>query len=711
MPVTRQTTYHPDEFRADMKEAIQRLNETDGEDCVKEVVQFVEEKLHLNIIHKEIDRAHRLGPKISTQSRPLIVKFKSYSTKAAICKRRKDLKGTQFYLNEDLTKYNVSLFKYASEHNTYIKSVWTTDDKSFDLFAVSETWLHNNSSDEHLHIPGYYSIIRKDRSGMRGGGVALYIAQSLAFKRQNDLENIDLDLLWVEIKMNGVTLLCGVCYRPPNNSLEETTFFLDALQTVIDKIRLNQHLPMMIVGDLNAHYDRNKLLSTTFGNRFYQWLECNALSQIIDEPTRVTYNTATILDVIITNCPRYFVHQGTFSPPTNCDHSYIYAKMSFTHSKPKAFKRHIWDFANINMTMLNEDLSNINWENCIRDSTQIDNVYGNWFRHFRFIIDNYIPNKIVVIRPRDKPWMISAVRTAIRKRNRLLKQFSKRKTDFLWRRYKNQRNYTMWLIREAKTSYYRKLNNKLSDPSLGPKKWWSYIKSTLNHKNNYTSIPPIRKGAEFVFHPKEKADLFNDYFVNQSRINDSNCQLPLLTYFQSDKTLSIIHTTEQEVLMLLERVDITKACGPDGIGNKILKLCSSGIHKSFTNFLNLSFQKGEYPTEWKRANVSPIYQKDDSQYKENYRPISLLPSISKISEKIVFARLYEFLLEIHFLSDFQSGFGPGDSTVNQLTYIVHVIYQALDMGKEVRMVFLDFTKAFDRTENKELLSMGRLQVG
>ena len=67
------------------------------------------------------------------------------------------------------------------------------------------------------------------------------------------------------------------------------------------------------------------------------------------------------------------------------------------------------------MTMLNEDLLNINWEDCTRDSIQIDDVYGNWFRYFRLIIDKYIPNKTVVIRPQDKPWMISAVRTAIRK--------------------------------------------------------------------------------------------------------------------------------------------------------------------------------------------------------------------------------------------------------------------------------------------------------
>ena len=78
-------------------------------------------------------------------------------------------------------------------------------------------------------------------------------------------------------------------------------------------------------------------------------------------------------------------------------------------------------------------------------------------------------------------------------------------------------------------------------------------------------------------------------------------------------------------------------------------------------------------------------------------------SISKICEKIVFIRLYNFLLEIHFLNLFQSGFRPGDSTVNQLVFIVHKIYEALEQGKEARMVFLDISKAFDKVWHKGLL--------
>ena len=104
-----------------------------------------------------------------------------------------------------------------------------------------------------------------------------------------------------------------------------------------------------------------------------------------------------------------------------------------------------------------------------------------------------------------------------------------------------------------------------------------------------------------------------------------------------------------------------------------------------------------------KSKCNSCLLKNDHQYKKNYRPISLLPSISKIPEKIVFTRLYEFLLEIRFLNDFQAGFRPRDSTVTQLTYIVHKIYEALEMGKKVRMVFLDFGKAFDKVWHKGLL--------
>ena len=117
----------------------------------------------------------------------------------------------------------------------------------------------------------------------------------------------------------------------------------------------------------------------------------------------------------------------------------------------------------------------------------------------------------------------------------------------------------------------------------------------------------------------------------------------------------------------------------------------------------LSLSEGKFPDAWKLANVTPVFKKDDRQSKVNYRPVSLLDSLSKITEKIVFTRLYTFLVEIEYLNPLQSGLRPGDSTVNQLVYLVHKIYDAFEKGKEVRMVFLYISKAFDKVWHKGLL--------
>ena len=180
-------------------------------------------------------------------------------------------------------------------------------------------------------------------------------------------------------------------------------------------------------------------------------------------------------------------------------------------------------------------------------------------------------------------------------------------------------------------------------------------------------------------------------------------ELPFeIEYFQSSRILSHVTTTEREIRDLSSCLDISKACGPDGISNKIIKICADGLSGAFVKLVNLSFSVGVFPEGWQVANVIPIFKNDDRQSKSNNHPVSLLDSFSKITEKVVFIRLYNFLLEIGFLIPLQSGFRPGDSTVNRLVYLVHRIYAAFEQGKEVRMVYLDISKAFDKVWHKGL---------
>ena len=107
-----------------------------------------------------------------------------------------------------------------------------------------------------------------------------------------------------------------------------------------------------------------------------------------------------------------------------------------------------------------------------------------------------------------------------------------------------------------------------------------------------------------------------------------------------------------------------------------------------SKLINRSFVLGKYPSQWKLANVIPLYKEGNRQTKTNYRPVLLLPCLSKLCEEVVFKRLYDYLIEI----GFQSGFRPGDLTVNQLLYLVHQIYLAFEQGKEIRVVYLDIIR-------------------
>ena len=111
---------------------------------------------------------------------------------------------------------------------------------------------------------------------------------------------------------------------------------------------------------------------------------------------------------------------------------------------------------------------------------------------------------------------------------------------------------------------------------------------------------------------------------------------------------------------------------------------------------NDCLSEGIFPIDWKKGNIVPIHKKNDKQCVSNYRPVSLLPICGKILERLIFNKMFSFLTENELISQNQSGFKPGDSCVNQLLSITHDIYRSFDDGFDVRSVFLDISKAFDK---------------
>ena len=157
------------------------------------------------------------------------------------------------------------------------------------------------------------------------------------------------------------------------------------------------------------------------------------------------------------------------------------------------------------------------------------------------------------------------------------------------------------------------------------------------------------------------------------------------------------------VLDLLKSIDTNKATGPDGISPKLLKEAGSAISPSLTKLFNLSLSECKVPKEWKKADVVPLHKKNAKSIADNYRPVSLLSCVSKLLERLVFKHMYNYFKEHFIISIHQSGFKIGDSTVHQLSFLYHMFCSAIDEKKDVRIVFCDIKKAFDRVWHSGLL--------
>ena len=152
-----------------------------------------------------------------------------------------------------------------------------------------------------------------------------------------------------------------------------------------------------------------------------------------------------------------------------------------------------------------------------------------------------------------------------------------------------------------------------------------------------------------------------------------------------------IYQQQKKITYLIICILVTPLC----VLWQTVKSHNTAFHQGLHCLLRQE-QSSDFPHSWKEANVSPIFKKDDRSLPSNYRPISLLCQAGKVMERCIHKHLYNYVLSNHILTPLQSGFVSGDPTTFQLLHTYHMFCEAVDNGKEVRVVFCDISKAFDR---------------
>ena len=317
-------------------------------------------------------------------------------------------------------------------------------------------------------------------------------------------------------------------------------------------------------------------------------------------------------------------------------------------------------------------------------------------------MSNFIPNETKRFIPRDPPWITKPLKTMLNRKNRLYKSYKRHGyKDEDKARLDAFRSECQQEVENAKLSYLKNLGNKANDPNTSQNMYWKIVNKVMN-KCRAPKIPPLLVNNLFVMISRAKARYFNDFFLKQCKSIINNNVLPTLTFF-TNKRIDHVTIVNEEIILLVRKINPNKATGSDGISGQMLLLCDDSVSISLQIIYSYILSTSIYPDIWKLANVTPIFKKGDKQLIKNYRPISLLPICGKILEKLIF--IYTYLHTNNLITKNQSGFRPGDSTTNQLLFLIDVIHQAFDCTQsfEVRSVFLDISKAFDKVWHEGMI--------
>ena len=310
---------------------------------------------------------------------------------------------------------------------------------------------------------------------------------------------------------------------------------------------------------------------------------------------------------------------------------------------------------------------------------------------------------------RKEPWLTNGMCISILKCKRLYKQcLQKDSNDSVNDQYKHYRDCLNKLKRQAKLSYYQTLCINLKNNT---KKLWEIINTTIGKSSNKSCILEKLKVGNIMYDsPTGIANSLGSYFATvgtkfANAIKPPNVKVSSYTrkIKRNQNSLFLVPTTSTEISNLIRDLPNKSSSGFDQINNKLLKTISVEISKPLEIIFNESLHSGIFPEKMKIAEVIPLYKGKSKFEPGNYHPISLLLTMSKILEKLLYKRTYAFLDNNNQIYHSQYGFRSKHSCENTIGDLVSQILKNQHQNKHTATLFLDISKAFDTLNHKLLL--------
>lgn len=542
-----------------------------------------------------------------------------------------------------------------------------------DIIVLSECRLSGVSNLPTLD--GYYSFCTAYNYN-QNDGVIVYINNDLLVITEEP--RLD-ELTSLLIKIGSDTVVVAI-YRPP--CFKNISTFLQSLQTLLDSLLSFKNI--ILIGDININIQDcgNKTVSTK--NSYLDLLNYYGLSPAYDSPTR----KQNCLDHIVIKTKLSTISFILETALT--DHEAVLCCMRTENGCLRPQNR---SYCKLNYDNLINNINDLNFSEIYR-SNDLNIATKLFIEGLQSVI---LKNTITIKIPRNKitikPWITTGLLRCIRNRDNMHAKLKKEpNNDTLVITYKRYRNYCNNILKKCKRNYEAA---ELTAAKNNNKKLWDKIKTFTNLKQSndrsyeLLTVESSRNASVNAvnhFFANAGADL-----VNKTQNSKIHCSWPSTRYPHS---LTLLDTTNKEVESIIVQLK-ESAAGWDGITPLVLKKIKNHIVPPLTDLINRCLNAGVFPSDLKKSIVVPIYKSGDRKKVTNYRPISLLPSLSKIFEKVINPRTVNYLESKHILSNFQFGFRRGRSTEDALHALLNPIANNLNDKRKCLTIFLDIAKAFD----------------
>lgn len=575
---------------------------------------------------------------------------------------------------------------------------------SLDIICIAETKLDKSFPTAKFKLVGYKNPYRSDVSDS-SGGLLVYVNSSIPSRQLSScVLPKDIEIISFELNIRKHKWLVISIYRNP--STQKLPYFLKYLSLVIE-FYSKDYESLIIMGDFN---------DTPTCSSISSFMTSYGLYSMLNTPTCFKSPGGRCIDLILTNKKHSF--QKTQSVETGIsDHHHLICtmlKQTFDRAPPKVISYR--SYRNFSTDSFKSDLVRALAEETLPGS------FSSLHYSLATTLQKHAPCKKRVLRGNHKPHVSKIMRKAIMKRSRLKNRYNISRNASDWELYKKQRNFIVNLNRQEKKQFLTKISDKTQEGNS--KKFWKYFTPFFSNKcSSEEAVSLVDKGI--LEHDTEKiCNIFNNYFINiTSNLNielwkpDIACSSLVDIIKKYDSHPSILKIKEShcdgsqfqfihihpwdtyQVIMSMNKKKSVSGCIPTHILQSVVRECCVPLTDCFNNCLN----DGSFPNELKLAEVIPVFKTGgDPCDKTDYRPISILPSLSKVFEKLLADQITAFFQKR--FSPLLCGFRKNHSTQLALLRLLQKWQACLDKSGIIGTILMDLSKAFDSMPHELLIA-------